>query len=318
MTEARATSYPELGVEDVLRVELAEGDAVIGTLAPVLRHLLAHDDHSLFSDEIVARVRGMLSHLARQLLHALIDTAADEGGQAVIEEQEGAMVGCLLDHAGLLRHLHALALETQLTERLQERNAVDPILSPLLQALIGSSDAVTAGFAMTALAAQARFVQCQRRMELPLAELPGDLFHVALMALRSQARDGDAVERAESELRAGFDESHGRLGLLSRLVIEMGGGAIAALAVEHAGVAIFLTALAIGSGQERDLAVLSTNDRLLARFALSLRAAGLKSQAVREQFAALHPEITLPEGFEQLAPDHAATLLSASNPVVAG
>jgi hypothetical protein len=37
---------------------------------------------------------------------------------------------------------------------------------------------------MNLLAAQARFGQAQRRMRLPLAELPGDLLHGALIAMR--------------------------------------------------------------------------------------------------------------------------------------
>jgi hypothetical protein len=169
---------------------------------------------------------------------------------------------------------------------------------------------------MKALAAQARFIQSQRRMELPLGELPGDLFHAALITMRAQAHEDEdeAAGKAEAALRAGFDESNSRLGLIARLVTGMGGGAIAALSIDHAGAAIFLSALAIGSGQDRDLAVLSTNDRQLARLALSLRAAGLKPQAVEEQFLYLHPEIGLPNGFEQLRADRAAALLSASAP----
>jgi hypothetical protein len=157
-------------------------------------------------------------------------------------------------------------------------------------------------------------------MELPLAELPGDLFHSALITMRAQANEheDEAAGKAEAALRTRFDEGNSRLGLLARLVTGMGGGAIAALAIDHAGSAIFLTALAIGAGQDRDLAVLSTNDRQLARLALSLRAAGLKPQAIEEQFLYLHPEIALPEGFDQLRPDRAAALLSASAPFAAG
>jgi hypothetical protein len=98
----------------------------------------------------------------------------------------------------------------------------------------------------------------------------------------------------------------------------MGGGAIAALSVDHAGVAIFLSALSIGSGQDRDLTILSTNNRQLARLALALRASGLKPKAVEEQFAYLHPEFSLPEGFDDLRADRAAALLATSSPFAAG
>jgi hypothetical protein len=314
------TQFGNHSVEDVLRDDLAQGDTLIGTLGPILRHLLANDDHSLFSDEIVARVRGMLEHVSAQLLHAQADAAGLEDRQGFIGERREAFVESFLGHSALLSHCHALALEWQLAERLQARNEVDPVLSPLLQALISSSDTGTAGLAMMALAAQARFVQAQRRMELPLTELPADLFHATLITMRAQAREDEdeAAGAAEAALRAKFDEGNSRVGLLTRLVTGMGGGAIAALAIDHSGVAIFLTALAVGSGQNRDLTVLSTNDRQLARLALALRAAGLKPQAIEEQFLYLHPEIALPEGFDQLRADRAAALLSASAPYAAG
>lgn len=314
------TQFGNYSVEDFLRDDLAQGDVLIGTLGPILRHLLANDDHSLFSDEIVARVRGMLEHVSAQLLHAQAEAAGIEDLRRFIADRREAFVETFLGHPALLNHCHALALEWQLTERLQARNGADPVRSPLLQALISSSEAATAGLAMMALAAQARFVQAQRRMELPLIELPADLFHAALITMRAQAgeEEDEAAGAAETALRAKFDEANSRLGLLARLVTGMGGGVIAALAIDHAGAAIFLTALAIGSGQGRDLAVLSTNDRQLARLALALRAAGLQPQAVEEQFLYLHPDIELPEGFEQLRVDRAAALLSASAPHAAG
>jgi hypothetical protein len=95
----------------------------------------------------------------------------------------------------------------------------------------------------------------------------------------------------------------------------MGGGATAALSASHAGVAIFLTALALASGQDRDLTTFATDEGQLARFALALRSAGLRSDSVGEQLAALHPEVELPQGFEALDADRAASLLASSTPV---
>ena len=46
-------------VEQVLREELTRGDAILASARPILRHLLANDDHALFSDEMIARIRGM-------------------------------------------------------------------------------------------------------------------------------------------------------------------------------------------------------------------------------------------------------------------
>lgn len=291
---------------------LAQGDAVLATVAPILRHLLAHEDHSVFSDEIVARVRGMAGDVARQLLEAV--DGHRHGGPADYEVD--ALAGLLTGSSAFLCHLHALALEWQLTERLQARIALDPVLSPLLQALIGSRDGVTAGLAMNLLAAQARFCQAQRRMQLPLVELPGDLLHGALLALRANAganAEADArAERAEQAIRRDYDEAASRLSLVSRVVTGMGGGVIAALSVNHAGAAIFLTALAVASGQDRDTTVFATSEGQAARLALSLCAAGLKPQAVEEQFQTLNPDASLPEGTGNLVALRAAEILSLS------
>ncbi len=311
-------AHPVTGtpVETILRDELAHGDALIGTISPILRHLLANDEHSMFSDEIVARVRGMMSSIARQLLDAASEPAETGDSPEYDDQVVGNLVASFICHPGLLSHLHCLALEWQLTERLQARLALDPVLSPLLQALIASSESNTAGNAMALLAAQARFAQAQRRMELPLTELPGDLIHVALLALRNHAGEDDAAQArcsaAELAIRGSYDESRSRLGLVSRLVSGLGGGAMAALSVSHAGLAIFLTALALASGQDRDLVVLSANDGQLARFALALRAAGLKPQQIEEQFGAISPDAALPVGFDVIGADQAAALLARS------
>lgn len=310
MTEDSAQS-----VESVLLRELARGNAAFGTLTPILRHLLISDGHGMLSDEIVARVRGMLGDLAGQLLLALAAEGDSDDIPAFVSSHREGLFETLLDNLALLGHVHALALEWQLSERLQTGGNADPVLSPLLQELIGSDDADMAGLAMMVLAAQARFVQAQRRMELPLTELPGDLFHAALIAMQAHVSDHEAepVAQACDRLRASFDESRGRLGLVARLVVAMGADAVQALAIDHAGAAIFLTALALGSEQDRDLAVLATNERQLARLALSLRASGIDPRGVEAQFLTLHPDRPLPPGLDQLAPDSAAALLLSAS-----
>lgn len=296
----------EAPVECILRDELAKGDVVLGTIGPVLAHLLANHDHSLFSDEIVSRVRGMVAHLARQIDAAHAETIHPAG------PDDSDLADRLLTNEHLVSHCHALALEWQLTVRLESRSAIDPVLSPLLQALIASDDAPTASTAMAALASQARFVQTQRRMELPLGELPADLFQQVVLTWVEGFDDAGRSSAAPTidRLRSQFDESASRLGLLSRLVAGMGAGARAALSVAHSGVAIFLSALATMAGVDRDLAIVSTNDRQLARLALMLRAAGLKPREVEEQFLTLHPDISLPDGFENLRADRATLLLT--------
>ena len=321
MTELSVLSAGLDAIDDVLRQELAQGDSQIASIAPILRHLLANDEHSVFGDEVIARVRGLLADVARQLLDALAVARGEGDDRDHPGADIDALVIALAGIAGFLTHVHGLALEWQLTERLQARLALDPVVSPLLQALIASNEPPTAAAAMALLAQQARFAQNQRRMQLPLTELPGDLLHGALITLQNHSHSDPsakaAVDQAVAGIRKEFDESRGRLGLISQLVAGMGGGASAALSITHAGAAIFLSALAMASGHDRDLAVLATNESQVARFALALRAAGLKPQSIDEQFAALHPEVTLPGGFENLGTDRAAALLAHSSAYLA-
>jgi hypothetical protein len=318
MTVATLAEPTLESVESLLREELAQGDVMLSTATPILRHLLVNDDQALFSDEVVARTRGMLTDVARQLLHAQAEAARIVERETFLAEREDALAEALANEPPFLAHVHALTIEAKLTLQLQTRSNIDPVLCPLLQELVASRDDVVAGSAMAVLAAQARFIQHHRRMALPLGELPGDLFHSALLVLRAQAGEyEDAATAAERSLRDAFDESHGRLGLIARLVMRMGKTAPRALNVDNAGLGIFATALAMASGQERHLTVLSFSDRQFARLALALRAAGLKQPVVEEQFQYLHPEIALPEGFDKLTADRAAMLLASSSPQAA-
>lgn len=317
MIDAAANSVNLDSLEAILRDELARGDTRADTVVPILRHLLANDGSSMFSDEIVASIRGMMNHVACQLL----DWRTGGSGQGSAPEHDRdeivALTNVLVENSAFIGHVHALALEWQFTRRLEQKLAVDPVLPPLLQALIASRDEAVSALAMRLLASQARYCQSQRRMQLALFELPGDLLHAALLGMRTLAGAEEAADRlaaeAEARTRSAYDEAATRLGLLSRLVESMGGGAVAALSVTHAGAAIFLSALAIGSGQERDAAVLSTQEAQEARLALGLKAAGLKQQGVVEQFLALHPDIELPRGFDRLNSDRAAAILSLAS-----
>lgn len=311
--------------ESGLRHALARGDRVLASVAPVLRHLLVHDDQTLFSDDILARMRGMLADLARQLAGALNHAA----GKAAISPTDDPVLPMLLaalpEVPGLLGHLHALALESQMGERLNRRVGLDPVLSPLAQALIASPDPETAAWAMKALAAQARFVQAQRRMQLPLGELPGDLLHGVLAGLHASMAEhmpdpaaSAAAGRAEADIRANYDEAASRLGLMAGLISGMGAGALAALSVLHAGLAMFATALAQAhggaGGRTRDFVVLCLQEGQALRLALSLRAAGLKLPMIEENLLALHPGAAVPAGLRRLGAERAAALLNECRP----
>jgi len=315
MMSATRTETSIEAVETLLRDELVQCDAMISTATPILRHLLVNEDQALFSDEVVARVRGMMTDVARQLLHAWAAASTIADRSAFLNEREDELAAALIDEPALLAHVHALTLEAKLALHLQTRCNIDAVLPPLLQELVASKDDVLAGSAMAVIAAEARFIQHHRRMTLPIGELPGELFHKTLLALRSQAGESDEdAAAAERALREAFDEAHSRLGLLSRLIMRMGKAAPRTLDIDNAGVAMFATALAMATDQERGLTVVSFSDRQFARLALALRAAGLKQPAVEEQFLFLHPGITLPEGFDKLSADRASLLLASSAP----
>ncbi len=318
MSDEIQTTVPLESVEQLLAERLRGGDAVLASTRPILRHLLANRDQSLFSDEVIARLRGMIGHVARQLLFARAgaDDMADPAPFSA-RYQDG-LAALLFDDVAFLAHAHALTLEAQLAESVQRRSAIDAVLSPLLQELTASPDEPTAAAAMRIIASQARFMQTYRRMELPLGELPGDLFHKALLLMRNHAGDDESAARAESQLRAQFDEGQGRIGQLTRLVMAMGRKANRALAIDHAGLAIHSTALAMASGQDRNLTILSFGENQLARLALSLRAAGLRQDALEGQFLMLHPNAQLPDGFDRITPGRAAVLLEETAQKVAG
>lgn len=319
MTDSSMNSVPDSILDDHpvdagLRAELARGDMALSTLTPVLTHFLSTHDRSLFSDSIIARVRGMMRSAAYRLLRVEAEEIGANDVFGYAENRADALAEDLATHAAFLSHCHALSIEWQLADRLRGRNGIDPVLSPLLQSLIASGDGDLSDAAMATLAAQARFIEQQKRMEMPLAELPEDQFAHLIGVWRRQREDvsDDLASTVESRIRQMRSENEARLSLLDRTFQGLGARSDVALSLTHAGAAIFLTALGRMAGQERDIAVVSTNDRQLVRFALSLRAAGLSPAEARAQLRCLHPDATLPAAVDQLTTQDARALLSSS------
>ena len=312
MTSAGVTS-----VETVLRDELARADRALGSVAPVLGHILASSGHALVSDAIVARVRGMLNDLARQFTAGL--PCNGPSISEVLEDPVDALAQRFAEDAPMLASLHAAAIEGMLAERLEQRAGIDPVLSPLWQELIASSEPSTGEAAMQALAAQSRFMQSQRRMQHPAGELAPETLERALRIwARGMPLDQEPqITEAMRHFKADYDEAASRTGLLARLTARMGAGAIAALELEHAGLALFASALAQLSGQSRERAVLACFDRQSARLALSLRAAGLEAQSVERQFLTLGPVERLPKGLAEVSSESARAMLQTSRLAVA-
>lgn len=320
MRRPQATPNAPAESSDALRDALSRSDAVLDKIAPILGHLLSTPDQSLFSDEIVARVRGMMHDVSHQVLRVQAE-ATGHAGREEFAARHGAELALLLQgNPAILGHCHALAVEWQLAQRMEGLYALDTVLSPLLQKLIASPDSSVASAAMGALAAQARFAQAQRRMELPLAELPGDLLHEGLLVWRvfNGGKRSDALTRAETKIRGAFDESNGRVSLFARLVAGMGEENLVALNIERAGSAMFLTALAARTGQSRELATLSAHEYQVARLALGLCAAGLPTRQIEAEILRIHPLAEIPDGLADLRPAQARRMLSENAPGVAG
>ena len=301
-------------VEAVMRQELALGDRALAAVAPVLGHLLASPGQSLVSDDLVARMRGMLADVASQLLAAQRHAMGTRRDQPLSDQRIDALAEKLSGSSTVLSHCYALAMEGLISRQIEQQAGIDPVLSPLMQELIASSDEATAELAMTAMAAQARFMQSHRRMNLPLGDLTADLFHEVLQIWNRFARaDGpEVLFKTEARLRDSYDEGASRPGLLSRLVATMRGGAKAALELDHAGFALFASILASATRQPRELVVLACHERQVARLALTLRGAGLSASDVARQIVVLHTDFSLPDGFAQLTEGQALDLLGSA------
>ena len=295
-----------------LRHELARGDVALAGVAPVLSHLLSSSGQALVSEDLVARMRGMLGNLANQILRteAEVSGGSRQLDPAVIEELAGKLAGSGI----LVSHCYAIAMESQLAEQLEQTHGIDQVLTPLLQELIASRDENVAELAMGTMSAQARFVQAQRRMNLPLSELPAELFHDVLAQWQALRRDREQRqrERVLQVLRGGYDEGSSRLGMLTRLVGSLGNGLRAAIDLEHAGFALFVSGLSRASKQPRELAVLSCHERQATRFALALRAAGLKPENMRKQFLLIQSDLAMPNGADSIAQDRALSLIAGT------
>lgn len=288
--------------EALLADALTREARALSAVVPVLRHLLSCETPALLSDAILARVRGMIADLAAQLLSI---AAGRDPAMRLPETPEhlDPLIERLMADEALLAHCHALAAEGLIAERLQQRSALDPVLSPLLQELIAAEDPAVASLAMSVLATQSRFVQSQRRMELPLRELPAELFHRLVAGLPDGA--------VRTQVQAAYDEATSRIGQLARLVAAMRRGAVAALVLDHAGLALFASALAEAARQPRAGVVLACHEGQGMRLALLLRAGGQGPAAIERQLGLVEPAGHMPRALAELSPDRAAALLAS-------
>ena len=83
MSEETLTTGANGTVSDELRGALQRCDQALSSSGPVLRHLVANSESSLFHEEVLARVRGMLDHLGTQMLRRYLDTAGHANDEPI-------------------------------------------------------------------------------------------------------------------------------------------------------------------------------------------------------------------------------------------
>ncbi|MFN4134890.1 MAG: hypothetical protein ACK4G2_04500 [Novosphingobium sp.] len=304
-------------IEQRLAEDLVHADQALFHMGPILRHLLGNDDTSIFSDEVIARVRGIMADLARQLVQALGEAAGHRDAAGWAHEAGPGLAELLMGNKALLDHVHMLALEWQLTDRLHGRQGIDPVLPPMLQELIASPDPDEAARGMNLLAAQARCGQMLRRMQLPLSELPHELHQMAVIAMHAYVADDpagrDAADIAEAALRKVRNAATSRLDLLAYAVSLPRSDSERALDVGHSGAALFLTALSARAGLTREMAIMATTESQMARLFLAMIAAGAGREQIATAFAAFFPEHIPPAVPAGLTPSRAAAMLAGSH-----
>lgn len=310
MSDNGQSGASALSMEDDLHASLARGNVTLASATPILQHLLENHDRTMFSDEIIARIGGMVMHVARQILDLLEANSEKEFDGSQFVDLSKAFASAISGNSEFLTHLHALAIETQMTERLSERSGLDPVLSPLLQDFVASGEEEVATAAMRALAAQARFVQHQRRMELPLSELPEPLFDLLLQYLDELGGQFVDTNKIAPSLRAHYDPAKARTAQLCAVLKAMPYAPVHALEIDHAGVAFFLTALHLASGETRDVLALALCESQVARLSLSLRCGSAETSEISQLLSVLHPDVKVPEGVAGLDPTTAVAMLA--------
>ncbi len=315
---AQSDHTPDNAADTILRDALVSGDALLSSVAPILSHLVATPDNTLFNDQVVASIRARAAHVASQLLTAQGEAQPSGDVAGFVAAAKDGLAAHLLRTPAFLVYCHALTIEAQLALSLEKRSGLDPVLPPFVQEAVAAGDAELASAAMAALTAQARFMQYHRRMALPVVELPANVLDAIIDNWHNfaGANARNALAQAEMKLRATRDEVTARTVLMDRL-LERHERPEAALSLSHAGVSMFACALANATSQLRDRTVLAMTEQQAARLAVSLRAAGLPEKGVAQQFAFLRPDRSAPEGIGSLRRETARGLLRAL-PVQAG
>ncbi len=278
-----------------LRNALAHERVVTRGALQALPNLLGGGE-GLLGQDVVARVAGMTGSLAHRLTGQLSDKPDPE--------RERAIAARLAREPDVLAYLQALALEFRVGQRLFRDHALDPVASPTLSEFVGSGEPALSSIVAAVLAAQARFCGYMAAMELPIGELPAELFHAAIACAQSES------ERPfPADARKSYVEADGRLSLLDQLATALLGQDGHPPDLRRDGLALFLSRIAMKSGHDRADLVLSLSSRDSLAFALVLLAADLQPTEAARQFALICPEARLPGGLWETTAAKARSLL---------
>lgn len=274
MTDVSLTS-PEIAAA------LRDADHRLASVGSAAAHRVVHGASPLLEDEVVVRLGALLGDLAAQALGF-----AGLGHDPALVRRLTAM---LADERTILIHCHALAIEWRLTSALSAQGRIDAVLPPIVQAAMApdGGNAEAAAIAPRLIAALTRVNEALRHMALPWGELPGDLQH-RVIALRNALLVENGIEDIAPMPSAGHDDA--RIPLMQRLLGAMGHRAHEALRLDRAGVALFLTALALSTGAPRELVSLAIAEDDPVRLALLLRAAGLARDEAIAQLLMIRPD----------------------------
>lgn len=276
MTEAPLSSRPATGPVPDAVAALREADHRLASAGRLVAQRVIHGPSRLMDDETMARVGGLLADLAAQEL-ALT-------GQGHDQAKVRRLAAMLAEEPAILLHCHALVIEWQLAAAGRADAVLPPVLCEALER--GGDRDEVAVIVPDVVAALTRVDEALGRMALPWSELPGDLQHLAIGLRHALLAESGQDAGPLRPVAAG----EGRLALLARLPGAMGDRAGEALDLDRAGVALFLTALALATGVPRELVAIATAEDNPIRLALLLRAAGLGRSAAIAQLLLIRPD----------------------------
>lgn len=299
--------------ESAVRDRLTQADKALKGAAPYMQFRVFGENQPFLSDEVVARVRGMLLDVANQFTAQLRGSAnMTSFDEALTDTLTNSLAVRLASVPAILEHAYAASCEWLVTMRMQARSNVDPVVSPLLQCMIADRGIATSQSAMQFLSAQTKYAQDQRRMKLPVAEMSAALLPLLYGVWRDVAEQYgvhyEEIVQAERAVEARTAGAMSRTNTISRFLTDVGNSR--AFSALEAGVALFVSAIATATKQHRDSVVMAMNEESPVRFALMLRAAGLSTNGIEEQFLAIRAETGQLSGVEMLPQDRAAHILS--------